>query len=462
MKKTKYIYMLVMLLMGIGFASCESDEAINDKKPITITQIYLQDYKSDVPDRAIEFVRLGQMIRLEGSGFLGLKKVYVNGFDTYFNTALMTDKSMLLTISSKTPIVDADESIRNTIKLVKTNQELIYSFTVRAAAPTVTKISNSLPEAGERVKVYGTNLHETSKLIFPGDIELDDVDSDEDGEWYSFVMPTGVIEDGSIISEGANGFAATPPYFNFTAGVILNFDDIGEQGFWSWSDEGSMINDEDLVDDPLSSNRGKCVQIIPERILTGSDGGILAGKSRASECWTSGDGAKDDWSFLYDYIPEDTPLDEVAFQFDVYVPEIWTNTGQIQIVLFNNFNFSGIGSDDEGKQTAFYIPYIQEGVMVDFKTDGWETVTIPFSDFGLYADRLEDKEATPPSFKDVVDDRAAATYKNFGIGVVNTDFTYQGLEVTADLMNVKIYLDNWRIVPNQTIELSDFDDENNE
>lgn len=459
MKKIKYIYGLLLLLMGFMFTACEPDETVNDNTPITITKVYLQDYKSAVPDRPVDFVRLGQMIRLEGSGFLGLKKVYINGFDTYFNVTLITDKSMLLTVSSKTPIVDAEESVRNTIRLVKNSTELTYAFTIRAASPKIINISNSLPKTGELVTVYGTNLHETTKVILPGDIEVTDIESDETGEWYSFTMPTGVTESGPIFSEGANGLVASPPYFNFSSGMILNFDGIGEQGFWGWSETGSMINDEDLVNDPLNSGRGKCVQLIPERILTGADGGIIAGKSRATECWTTGGSATDDWSFLYSYIPEDTPLDEVAFQFDIYVPNTWNNTGQIQVALFNNFNFSGVGSDDAGKQTAFFIPYIQEGVMSGFKADKWQTVTIAFSEFGLYAAQLEEKETTPPTFKNVVNDREGATYKNFGMGVVNTDFSYQGLEVTADLMNVKIYIDNWRVVPYQTIELSDFDDE---
>ena len=77
-------------------------------------KVYLEDVKSSVPDREVSFARLGQMIRLEGQGFMGMKKVYINGYETYFNRAYVSDKSMLITLNSKTPITEADEAVRTT------------------------------------------------------------------------------------------------------------------------------------------------------------------------------------------------------------------------------------------------------------------------------------------------------------------------------------------------------------
>lgn len=150
-------------------------------------------------------------------------------------------------------------------------------------------------------------------------------------------------------------------------------------------------------------------QLIPERLIAA--GGIMSGKPRASECWTAGnDDAADDWSRMYQYIPKETPLTEVALQFDIYVAENepWSNCGHIQINLFNNFNFAGIGSDDDGSsnQVAFYVPYIQDGEIVPFYTEGWQTVTIPFSEFNKYATINSCKET--PTFEDVVTDRNSA------------------------------------------------------
>ena len=218
-----------------------------------------------------------------------------------------------------------------------------------------------------------------------------------------------------------------------------------------------MINKDDLADDPLFSGRGKCLQIVPDRLL---ETGIPFGKSRATECWTKGTGDETaDWSRMYAFIPEETSLTDIAFQFDVYVPDAWSNTGQIQICLMNNFNFLGVGSDDDGQRTAFFVPYINDGKMVPFRTESWQTVTIPFSEFGAYAKALGDSETIDPTFRTIVEDRLAATYQNFGMGFVNTDFTLQGINIESTLFNQKIYIDNWRIVPCAKISVSDFNDE---
>jgi len=460
MKSFKYIWLLCLTVVAVGFASCDNDDDNYESKPIEIKQIYLEDYKSAVPDRPVDFARLGQLIRIEGSGFMGIKRVYINGYNTYFNLAYMTDNSMLVNIQTKTPVIDAPDDVRNIIRLEKSSTNFLeHPFTIRAASPTATSVSNTLPKAGEKVTVYGTGLHETTKVTLPGNVEVTNIESDEDGEWYSFTMPSGITANGSIYSEGANGIAATPPYFNFDSCVILDFDGKGSQGFWSWSETGSMIDDTDLVEDPAASGRGLCVQIVPQRLL--DSGSAVAGKARIAECWTAGDGPTDDWSTMYSSIPATTPVTEVAFQFDIYVPDTWIGTGHLQISLFNNFNFTGIGSDDDAsnKETAFCVPWIQDGKAIPFTTPGWQTITIPFSEFGKYKAMLEDTGATAPTFKNVVDDRSAASYPNFGIGFVNTDFTYEGLTVTSTSFNTQVYLDNWRIVPCESIEISDFNDE---
>ena len=89
MKATKYILLTAIGAMTLGLGACSDDDKYFDSKyqscPIEVTKVYLEDYESSVPDREVDFVRLGQTLRLEGKGFMGLKKVYINGYDTYSN-----------------------------------------------------------------------------------------------------------------------------------------------------------------------------------------------------------------------------------------------------------------------------------------------------------------------------------------------------------------------------------------
>lgn len=482
--KFKYIFLPVAAILSMGLASCNDDDAYFEKDAqsarMQINKVYLEDYKSSVPDREVEFARLGQMLRLEGSGLFGVRKVYINGYDTYFNRAYVTDKTLIVSINSKTPVSDCDESVRNTIRLVKDGgNEYVYQFLIRNGYSIIESISNTLPQPGETVTVNGSYLHETAKVTLPGGVVVTDgIVNDEDGEWFSFVMPSGVTEGGALISESPNGVTQSPAYFNERRGLLIDYDTDGLQGAWGGKDDdgnikagASMIYPEDLVDDPAGTGRGKCAPLIPQRLF--DEGGIISGKPRATECHTAGDANKswEDWSRMTSFIPAETPVNEIAIQVDVYCPAPWSIDagGQIQIQLINNYNFSGFGSDDDGKNNLVYCwaPYLSTwkgGEAVPFMTTGWQTLTIPMSSINKYATLLVDAEAQTPTFQMVIDDRNAATYPNFGVGFVNTDFDYT--DATGETVTLKsklftgpsVYFDNWRIVPYKPFTPSDYEE----
>lgn len=484
MKQLKYFVLPLVALFSVGVTtSCNDDDKYfdedNQSVPMSIKQVYLEDYKSSVPDRPVDFARVGQMLRLEGSGFFGVKKVYINGYDTYFNRAYVTDKSMIVSINKDTPVSDCEPEVRNTIRLVKDGTEYTYEFLIRNGFSIIKTVSNTLPQPGETVTVYGENLHETSKVLLPGGVAVTEgIESDKDGEWFTFKMPAGVSEGGALISESPNGTTQSPAYFNERRGLLLDFDTEGQQGAWSWKEDGSMISnkaeDGDLVSDPAGTGRGYCVQIVPDRLLAGD--GVQSGKPRVTECHSVGDGNKDweDWSRMVSFIPAETPINEIAFQFDIYCPESWGTTGYFQIQLINNYNFAGIGSDDDKNKSGLvkeWVPWLSTGrggSVVPFKAEKWTTVTIPLSDFNKYANLISDPESAMPTFEMVIADRNAATYPNFGIGFVNTDFTYtdaEGKEVefkSSAFTGPKIYLDNWRIVPNKAFEPTDYEEPEDE
>jgi len=460
----KYIWMFSIAIVTAMFVSCSDDDGSSypdGDGPVTVNKVFLLDADASVPEREVTFARLGQTLRLQGEGFGGTRKIYVNGYETYFNSALATDNSLILQLQSKTPISTAEADVRNTIQFVKDNATYTYSFIVRAASPQITSISNTLPMAGEIIVVRGANLEETTQVTLPGGIVVTDItnaDEDESGEWFSFVMPDGVTESGSITTEGANGTAVSAAYFNNRDCVILDFDGTGAQGYWSWSETGSMINADDLVDDPLNSGRGKVCQLIPERLL---EAGVAAGKNRGTEIWTAGNGNDmDDWSRMYPYIGESTPLIDVAFQFDIYVPEAWANTGYIQINLANNASFTGYdlsGWDYTNNAITWFIPWINGTTVEPYQTTGWQTITVPLSELGRFALMIEDGKN--PTFQELVEYRNGTDYRNFGMALVNGDFTYNGVEYVSSICKQRIYIDNMRIVPCKTTIVSDFPDE---
>lgn len=457
MKTIRYIWTLCLAFTALAFTACSDDDNDSQSTPMTINKIFLEDVKSSVPDREVTFARLGQLLRIEGTGFSGLKKIYVNGYDTYFNNALMTDNNVWVTLNGNTPVDKAEADVRNTIVLVKDGTQLTYEFTIRAAAPSVSYVDNTLPKAGEIVTVYGRNLQETSKITLPGGVEVtENIYNDEDGEFYAFYMPAGVTESGSIVSEGANGMAVTPAYFNFNDCYIIDFDGKGVQGGWS-----ATYSSEDLVSDPLGTGRGNVVMLIPQSRL--DEGGVNAGISSIPGWWTAGnDEPTDDWNRMTSFIPSDTQLGEIALQFDVYVPEEWSGSGQMEITLQNNLSSYGYGSTETTFTTniqyptaTVWVPWLVDGKVVPYTTGNrWITVTIPLTQFGKYSD-----EGGSHTFAEVIADRNAGSYRNFGFLFCNPDLKYSDdLVFESSKFDQKIYVDNFRIVPNTSITVSDFDD----
>ena len=454
---------MMLLALVVPFSSC-SDSEDYQSTTMTINKIYLEDTKASDgnTDREVTFARLGQLLRIEGTGFTGLKKIYINGYETYFNNALMTDNNVWVTLNTDTPVAKADESVRNTIRFVKDGTETTYTFTIRAASPSITKVDNTLPKAGEKVVVSGANLEQITKVTLPDGTEVtSNIESADDGSEFSFIMPEGVAEvSGSITCEGANGTAVSPKYFNNNDCYIINFDGKGTQGSWS-----ATFGEDDLVDDPLNTGRGKVIQIIPDSYLADNPDGVKAGVSSIKGFWTAGnDDTADDWSRMTSYIPGTTSCDSVAIQFDVYCPGEWINSGQIEITLQNNLSNYGYGSSstkynaDYYNQAYAWVPWLDRttGKATAFTTgERWVTVTIPLSSFGNYTDT--DHTWT---FQNVIDDKNAGSYKNFGVLFCNPDLKWDTSLDDADypsqLFNQKIYLDNFRVVPISAITVSDY------
>ncbi len=464
--KPIHIYLPLLTVLSLGSVACNSEDAyFNEdfqKAPMQITRVYLEDYESAVPDRPVEFARLGQMLRLEGAGLYGVRRVEINGYETYFNRAYVTDNNLLITLNGDTPVSDGPEGVRNTVHLYKGGgNEYVFSFEIRAATPLFSHFSNTLPNPGEKVIVYGSNMQETSEILLPDGSKITEgIDSDRDGEWFSFTMPAGMNASGSIEAVNANGRIKSPACFNERGGIFLDFDDNGKMGSWS-----ATYGSADLESDPLGTGRGNVAPLVPESTL--ADGPLQTGAK--SLYWATagrGDDPNDDWSKYFGLIPADTPVADVALQYDIYCPDLMT-TGVIEFSLQNNLSNYGWNTAETKPDitewctypTAYvWIPWYDKGEVKPYSTEGWTTVTVPFSNVGKYQDA-----AAAYTFNDVVNDRNNGSYSNFLMLLVNSDVKYnESTTLPAEAFSQKVYVDNWRIVPYKTYKVSDFPDEDEE
>ena len=101
---------------------------------------------------------------------MGMKKVYINGYETYFNRAYVSDNSMLVTLNTKTRS-PMPTRMRNTIRLVKDRTETIYEFRDSRRLPVHHIGQQHSARRRPKVTVYGSSLHETYLITLPGGIE---------------------------------------------------------------------------------------------------------------------------------------------------------------------------------------------------------------------------------------------------------------------------------------------------
>ncbi|MDR2144870.1 MAG: glycan-binding surface protein [Tannerella sp.] len=437
MKNKNYIKNL--LLFGliaaiIPFSSCEdNDDTGGSSATPVIKAVYLEDPNSSVPDRLVEFARLGQTIRIEGESLLGVNKLFLNGFEQLFNPALMTDNTMLFQISSRVPTIDATEDVRNTIRLEKSaGNFVVYNFEIRSAAPGISNVSHTMAQAGEVITLTGNGLQEVSRVLFPGDIEgTNIVSDDENGEWCQVTVPAGITTSGSIKVTGANGGAFSPAYFNYKEGLLHNFDDVQN---YSW---GSGVDNTALTASiPTSGNLPKSQGGYQ---CFNASGSLGAGADQ--RFWMNSKVA----SGLLAAIPASTPTDQCGVQMDIYVEGAW-NSGVIRFVMADGW---GTGMYD-----MLYQPVYPDGKTYDaaaFVNPGcWFTVTLPFSLSDDFASR---------SLADVLAQMTIAETEKYN--QIGPWFENSGIKDVFDPVpsTAKVYFDNIRVVPIITPAYSDYPDE---
>lgn len=431
--RTNFV-LLGLLIYTIGFTSCKGNDEVVSDTPLSITAVYLEDAASSVPDRKVEFARIGQTLRLEGSGFLGLQKIYINGHVTSFNPALITDKNLMVSINGETPTVESDPTKRNTIVLEKNAKQYIYKFDIRASAPTITSVSHTMPLAGESITIYGTELQGVTSVTFPGGVVVTEgiVSDDIDGKFCTVTVPNGVSADGgALLVVGVNGGAYSPAYFNFKKGLLHNFDDVNNA---SWSN-GEISDDLSAVI-PASGNGPKSQ-------------GIYRSLNKNAKMMAASDAAVDItrywinnkvWATILNstVIPGSTPSNQVAVQMDIYVEGEW-NSGDIRFVVADGFGTS--------KYCMIYAPWQSQGKRVPFVNPGhWFTITLPFSDSADFAG---------VDFQGILTVIAGVTYAQSGPWLENGPVN----NVPAEASNVNVYFDNIRVVPLNTPVYSDFPDQ---
>ncbi|MBN9382479.1 MAG: hypothetical protein J0H74_17050 [Chitinophagaceae bacterium] len=293
----------------------------------------------------------GQWVVLEGNNLKNAVQILIDGVPASFNPTLFSDTSAVVQIPSVIPFNSVAAGDLNTIKYTTTGGSVTFKFNIVLPPPAVTNISDEMANPGDSVWIHGANFFLISDIKFAG-ASVDAYNVSVDGTTLAFVVPQ-FSAGGPLVITTKSGTTATP--FNvedFTTGVLCNFDNVMTYQWWSAGLDNSSVK--------YPGNTGTYAILNTGGPLTNGDGGWWNG-GRSINCNSA------QWvpvSNLND------PLANWALKFEVSVTSPWNGAS---IFLAHNGDW---------KYIARYEPWKGlNGATAPYKTNGWQTVTIPFTQF---------------------------------------------------------------------------------
>ncbi|WPV01727.1 glycan-binding surface protein [Mucilaginibacter sp. cycad4] len=401
MKKLNHIKscLLLVLLATAAFmqSGCKKDATSSSKGTPVITSI--RNYVAHPGDSLLSSVGTGQWVVISGKNLKGALAINFDGVKGSFNDAWFSDTSAIALIPAVIAFPTVPSDKLNTIQYITNHGQTTFSFPIVAPAPTISGVSNEDANPGDSVKINGLSFFFVKSVIYGG-INITNFKSSNDGTSISLAVPAGITQTGGIVSvETKSGKAATVySIHNLVNGVLNNYDNINN---FSWGSGTS---------NSAASYPGN----------TGYYGIMKASNVPAGDGSWWNDGRSINTNSAQ-WIPQANMKDTLShyvLKFEISVTKPWTN-GSIQIVKDYSWTYS-----------ALYHPWkTSTGATVPFTTKGWQTVTIPLSNF------VDSKGFPAPTLSDLLG--------SAGAGAINVTFTNDG---SSTVQNFEAAIDNIRVV----------------
>jgi len=340
--------LLLVLFATLFFLQqgCKKDKSSSSGVPV-ITGV--RNYVASPGDSLLTSVGPGKWVVISGRNLRGALQIYFNGVKGSFNDAWFSDTSAIALLPQVIafPLVEAAQL--NTIRYITTNGETTFSFPIVAPAPTISGVSNERANPGDSVKINGFNFFYIQRISYAG-VEVTGFKAASDGTSVSMTVPASVSTAGPVTVVTKTGSATTFYKVNDNVtGVLNNYDDVNN---FVW---GSDVSDSAVG---FPGNNGKYGVMKASNVPAGN-----------GSWWENGRSIN---ISAVQWVPvanlSDT-LNHYALKFEIAVAKPWTN-GSLQIA-----------KDDSWTHSAFYRPWKNGSSSTPFKTKGWQTVTIPLSNF---------------------------------------------------------------------------------
>lgn len=386
-----------ILFVAVAVASCFLTACKDEDNGSANTPVvrYVRSCDSARSDSLITKASLGSTIAIIGENLGDVKEVWFNDQQAKVNPVYVTDKSILISIPSGIP-TDVTGKIRF---VTQSGLESTYDFGVVVPSPVLNSMKCEYVADGDTAVIEG-DFFLNPKVYFKGNMEAQIVSFTKTE--LKVIVPSGA-EAGPVTVESMYG--STRSIFNFRDNSVVSpstklFNDFEETSSWNPWGLSAFGSEDGLSGQYLKFEGTTGSWAWPANSLQ-----FYYASSTRTPLVSSGD------------------ISTLALRFEANCKE-WHDTP----LLFWFTNNAGTHNVDGDDPQAHWKPYLKSGVKSNYVTDGWETITIPLSDFKY--DKAETGGVTRSitSLSQLVDLHAMF----FGAA----DGTY----------NLKLWIDNMRIV----------------
>jgi hypothetical protein len=283
-------------------------------------------------DSTVTSGRLNGLYAILGNNLGSTSQVLFNGVPAYFNPALVTDESIIITIPSNAPWGTGQP---NKLTVVTNSGRADFDFTIQQPTASVDSFTPLAGSPGDVVTLTGTNFNGVSKVTFDGTPAT--IVGKTSPTQIQVQVPAGIVQ-AYIFVTTPGGVTKSQTPFGFK---YLIYDDALAKGWWIGGWNGG--------DNPDFSNTSPVKRGTHSIAVTylGGYAGFQVGNGGGTISLT----------------------DKSAIKVSIYGGP--GSEGKLVRIMV-------MGPDKDGKQAISD----NEGVVVTLKAGQWTDYTIPLSSFG--------------------------------------------------------------------------------
>lgn len=348
----KYMAFLIIPALMIGVLACEKDEGTSGNGAPAV--FYIRSTDPAKSDSLLVGSFMGSLIAIVGENLGNTRELWFNDQKATLNPTYITNTSILVNVPSTVPTEVTDK-----MRFVFADgSELLYDFSVNVPAPLLDRIKCEYVPDGDIVELTGDFFFEPIKVTFPGDLQGEIVSIEKTK--LQVRVPTGAGS-GPMSVKTNFGTAKSKFYFRDNRNIILDYDGKNHE---SWTAPiGST--------DPAGCSGGYAY------FKSASDGAWQWANELTMQYWAPRGRGN---------VPVATgSVNDLVLKFEVNVPVEWKD---VRMEIFFGPYAEDHGRDVSTTAIARWKPW-KTG---PYKTDGWETITIPLTEFKYYKDDPDDNE----------------------------------------------------------------------